>query len=414
MIVDYLKNALRNIKRNKKNRILILIFTLLLFLLFIDIIIIKNFYEYYDYSINKNIGFRTLYVYNFNATPEEAIKEIKKIEHVSEVYISNYNATAVNSNLNENGLNGWIGLKYGSINTAPSSISGKNISDLESGEIICPYEFYPDSNYSSILSVDETKFLSEKEILNRIITISYKAINSEIIDNQVVETSEVHIKEMKIVGLYDESIFRNGINVCYATLEDIEEIQNAYNPFFATQDYASLNVVVDEKTNIKKVRQNIQNLTGYIVEKETIAHIDKTFTSILFSLTIIFAVIIIGSIIFILKNYLSKKIKSESAYLGILRACGYTKKQVITQEIVENSLILLFSFTISVTIFTIIFTILEDKIFKYFKYIGFTVSNNIILIFIIFIIVFIVSEILNYYLVNKKINNSINNILKEE
>ena len=414
MIWDYLKNALRNIKRNKKNKILIIIFCLLFFLLFIDVIIIKNFYEYYDYSINKNIGFRTLYVYNSSTTPDEAIKEINKLEHVSEVYISNYGETAVNFKFNDNGSDGWIGLKYGSINTAPSSISGKNISDLQPGEIICPYEFYPDSNYSSILDIDESKFLSEKEILNRTITISYKSINSEIIDNQVVETSTVHTKEMKIVGLYDENVFRNGINVCYATIEDIKEIENAYNPFLATQDFASLNVIVDEKTNIKEVRKNIQNLGGYIVEKETIAHIDKTFTSILFSLTFIFAIIVIGSILFILKNYINKKIKSESKYLGILRSCGYTKKQVITQEIVENSLILLISFIVSATIFTIIFAILEDKIFKYFQYIGFTVSNNIILIFIIFIIVFVISEILNYYLVNKKINNSISDILKEE
>lgn len=414
MIWDYLKNALRNIKRNKKNKILIIIFCLLFFLLFIDVIIIKNFYEYYDYSINKNIGFRTLYVYNPNKTQEEAINEINKLEHVSEVYISNYGETAVNFKFNDTDSDGWIGLKYGSINTAPSSISGKNISDLQSGEIICPYEFYPDSNYSSILDIDESKFLSEKDTLNRTITISYKSINSEIINNQVVETSIVHNKEIKIVGLYDENVFRNGINVCYATLEDIKEIENAYNPFLATQDFASLNVIVDDKTNVKEVRKNIQNLGEYIIEKETIAHIDKTFTSILFSLTIIFAIIVIGSILFILKNYINKKVKSESKYLGILRSCGYTKKQVIIQEIVENNLILLISFIVSATIFTIIFAILEDKIFKYFKYIGFTISNNIILIFIIFIIVFVISEILNYYLVNKKINNSISDILKEE
>lgn len=414
MIVDFLKNALRNIKRNKKNKLLIIIFIFLFFLLFIDVIIIKNFYEYYDYSINKNIGFRTLYVYNPSTSSEEAIKEINKVEHVSEVYISNYDQVAVSSNINDNGLDGWIGLKYGSVNTAPSSISGKNISEIQPGEIICPYEFYPWSDYSSILDIDESKFLSEKDILNKTITISYKSRKSEIIDNQVVEKDDVHTKKMKIVGLYDETIFRNGINVCYATLDDIKEIQNAYNPFLATQEFASLNVVVDEESNIKEVRKNIQNLGGYQVEKETIAHIDKTFTSILFSLTIIFAIIVIGSILFILKNYINKKIKSESNYLGILRASGYTKKQVITQEIIENTLVLLISFIVSATIFTIIFTILEDKIFKYFKYIGFTVSNNIILIFIIFIVVLFISEILNYYLVNKKINNSISTILKEE
>ena len=414
MIWDILKTSLQNINRNSKNKILILIFVFLFFVLFIDIIIIKNFYEYYDYSINKNIGFRTLYVYNPTISREDAIKEIKKIKHVSEVYGSSYGSTAVSSNLNDNGLNGWIGLQYGTINTAPPSISGKNINELKSGELICPYEFYPDSNNSSPLDIDESKFLSEKDILNREIVISYSRTYTEVIDNKLTEKQQDYTQKMKIVGLYDETIFRNGINVCYATPEDIKNIQDSYNPFLEKTEYASLNVVVDEETNLKEVRQNIQNLGSYLVEKETIAHIDKTFTSILFSLTIIFAIIIITSILLILKNYLNKKIKDESSYLGILRACGYTKNNVIIQEIIENTLIMLLSFIISATLFTIIFTILENKIFKYFKYIGFTINNNIILIFITFIIVLIISELLNYSLVKKKINNSITDLLKEE
>ena len=412
MIWDILKASFQNINRNSKNKILILIFVLLFFILFIDIIIIKNFYEYYDYSVNKNIGFRTLYVYNPTISREDAIKEIKKIKHVSEVYGSSYGSTAVSSNINDNGLDGWIGLQYGTINTAPSSISGKNIEELKSGELICPYEFYPDSNNSSPLDIDESKFLFEKDILNREIVISYSRTYTEVIDNKLTEKKQDYTQKMKIVGLYDETIFRNGINVCYATPEDIKNIQDSYNPFLENTEYASLNVVVDEETNLKEVRQNIQNLGNYLVEKETIAHIDKAFTNILLSITGILAIIIISSILFILKNYIKKKIKEESSYLGILRACGYTKNKVIIQEIIENTVILFLSFIISVTFFSLVFALLENKIFKYFKYIGFTISNNIIIIFLIFIIVLIISELLNYYLIKKKISNSITDLLK--
>lgn len=414
MIGGFIKNALRNIKRNKKNKILILVFILLFLLLFTDIIIIKNFYEYYDYAINKNIGFRTLNVYNPSLSQTKAIKELKEIKHVSEVYGSMYGQTAVNSNLNDNGLDGRIGLQYGTINTAPSSIIGKNIKDIKTGEIICPYEFYPDGNYNNIFEIDENKFLKESDTLNREIVINYFSYSTEIIDGKPVEQKKEFTKTMKIVGLYDETIFRNGINVCYATPEDIIEIQNSYNQFLENEEYASLNVIVDEEKNLQNVRKSIQDLGGYIVEKETIAHIDKVFVGTLFSLTIVFAIIIIISILFILKNYINKKIKSESNYLGILRSCGYTKNQVITQEIIENSSILLFSFIISTILFILIFTILENKILKYFKYIGFTISNNILLIFIIFILILIISELLNYSLIKKKINNTITNLLKEE
>lgn len=414
MIIDFFVNALTNIKRNNKNNILILIFSLLLFLLFTDLIIIKSFYEYYDYSINKNIGFRTLNIYNPSIPSEKALKELENIRHVSEVYGSMYGSTAVSSNINDNGLNGWIGLQYGTINTAPLSLVGKNIEDLESGELICPYEFYPDSNYNSPFDIDESKILKEKDTLNRNILIKYTATHQEVIENKIVENNKEYTRKMKIVGLYDETIFRNGINVCYATPEDIKEIQLAYNPFLATTGYDSINVVVDEKENINKVRKDIQNLGNYIIEKETIAYIDKNFTTILFSLTIITAIIIISSILFILKNYIKKKIKNESNYLGILRSCGYTKKQIILQEIIENNIILIFSFIISITLFNIIFIILENKIFKYYKYIGFNISNSIYLIFIIFIVVLLISNLLKYYLVNKTLNNKIAELFKEE
>lgn len=412
-MLDNIKISLRNINRNKKNKILIFIFTLLFFLLFIDIIIIKNFYEYYNYSINKNIGFRTLYVFNTNLTNNQAINELKKINHIVEVYGSSYDNTAVSSNLTDNGLNGWIGLIYGTENTAPSSIVGKNISNLKPGEIICPYKFYPDSNYNSFLNIDESKFLTKDDILNKEIIITYTSTTTEIVDNKPIEKSQDYNKKMKIVGLYDETTFKNGINVCYASPKDIKEIQDAYNPYLANEKFSSLNVVVDTRKNIPEVKKSIQNLGNYIIEKETIAYIDKTFTNILFSLTSIFAIIIISSILFILKNYIKKKIKDESSYLGILRACGYTKCNVIKQVIIENSIILLSSFIISFTIFVIIFKVLENTILKYFNYIGFAISNNILLLFISFIIVLIISELLCYFLIKKKINITITDLLKE-
>ena len=414
MLKEFIKYSLKEIKRNKKNKILIIIFSLLFFLLFIDIIIIKNFYDYYDYAINTNIGFRTLNVYYNSNTKKEAIAELESIEHVSEVYEGIYKETAVQTDITDNGSNGWIGFIYGSKNTAPISIKGKNIDELLPGEIICPYEFYPDSNYDNPLNIDESKFLSEKETLNRNIIVKYNSYKSNIVNGKLIEDQEEQVKNMKIVGLYDESIFKNGINVCYATFTDIKDIVDAYNPPIEDSSYYPLHIVVDEEKNVKEVYKNIQRLKKYEINEETIACLDKGFVSVLFSVTLIFAMTIIISFLIILKNYITKKIKSESKNLGILRACGYTENQVIIKEVLENSIVQLISFIISASLFSTLFLLLEERIFKYFKYIGFNINNNLATLIITFVFILIISEIINYYLVRKKINNPISSILKED
>lgn len=414
MINDYLKKSLINIKRNKKNKILIVIFTLLLFLLFIDTIIIKNFYEYYDYAVNSNIGFRTLSVFYNIESDEEATSTLKNIEHVTDVYKGLYNSIGVQSNIYDNGADGWIGLNYGTINTVPKSIKGKQVSEINPGEIICPYEFYPDGDYGNPLNIDETKFLSYKDTLNREILLTYYLNNTKIVNNEVVEEKTELTKKMKIVGLYDEKIFRNGINVCYASPDDIKDIVDAYNASLDNEMYYPFNVVVDKEENVEKVKNMINKIQGYEISENTVAYIDKGFTSILFSVTFIIGLTIIITILFVLKNYINKKIKDESKYIGVLRSCGYTKKQVIICEIFENSIVMLISFIISTVIFSSIFKLLENNFFKYYKYIGFNISNNIIVLLIIFMIVIAISESVNYFLLNKHLRNPISDILKDE
>ena len=65
MISDYISSSLKNIRRNKKNVVLIVIFALLFLLLFLDVIFIKNFNGYFDYAVNNNVGFRTLSVRHY-------------------------------------------------------------------------------------------------------------------------------------------------------------------------------------------------------------------------------------------------------------------------------------------------------------------------------------------------------------
>lgn len=413
MITDFIKNAFINLKRNKKNKILIAISVLLFILLFVDVIIIKNFYDFYDYSINNNLGFRTFSVYHPTKEKDEAIYELRQIDHVVEVLEARYRDTVVDSDLNDNGMDGVIRLLYGTENITPHSVKGKDISELKTGEIICPVKFYPDTSHANALKIEEENFLYEDKTLNREITANYFSNKSVVENNRIINKREEYSKKLKIVGLYDEEQNKNGLSTCYATLTDIKEIADSYNPPMEKINYSSLHVIVDKEENVVNIRQKIQDIGGYQIDTQSLSSLDKNYVGILFSITIILALVITISFISITKNYLSKKIQTESKYIGILRSCGYTKKHVILQELVENIIVTSTSFLISFVIYIGLFTILNEKIMKNFKYIGFSISNHVLILIIIFIVVLIITELINYSLINKKINNLISDILKE-
>ena len=412
MIKEYVDDSLKYIKRNKKSFLLILIFSFLFLLLFLDIIFIKNFHGYFDYAINKNIGFRTFTVY-IEKTPIESINEIKEIKNVTEVYGANYKSFSAKTDLNINNLDGSIDLLYGTQNITPKSLVGKSIEEVKSGEMICPIDFYPDSSIGS-LKIDENRIVKPEQSLNQEFKVFYLQSIRKIVDNKVVEEEKELIKKFKIVGLYDSTLVMNFNNQCYITPNDMIELQDSLNPpMDDTHPFSFLHVVVDKEENVEKTMRILQEL-GYMVDTETNATIDKEVVTTLTILSNTFFVLIIGAILLILRNYLNKKIKSEAKYMGILRACGYNKKQVILRELMGNLTLLLISSIISLFFVSIIFLILEKSLLIFLTYIGFKVTNHKGLLFIFALIVILISIIMQIFIIRKSLEKTISNILKEE
>lgn len=217
---------------------------------------------------------------------------------------------------------------------------------------------------------------------------------------------------MKIVGLYDSTNHKEDVSTCYISMDDMKEFRNTIFPTEKEENISMLHVIVDSKKNMNKVRQKIQDKGAYMVESVSI--FEYEFIGTLFTTIIIIAIVIVLSILFIIKNYISKKIKNESKYIGVLRACGYTKKKIIIKELIENSIVLLISIIFSLTLFSTLFIILNKKIFRYFKYIGFDIRINIPFLLLTFVIILLTIEYINYKLINKKIDTKISNMLMEE
>ncbi len=417
MLIDYIESSLKNIFRNKKNITLIMIISLLFILLFIDAIFMKNYYGYLDYNNLMDIDFRTFAVTRPASEVEEDYSDIKNLEYVSEVYESKYRNTYVASDLNFSGLDGGIELLYGSSNIVPKSIEGKSINNLKSGEMICPYDFYPDPD-AFYEKIDENKIISAKKILNQEFNIFFTSHKYEIVNNKVIDNTEEMTKKFKIVGLYDNKLLMKHNNQCYINSQDMKKLIETINQDFSyDENFLDLQVIVDKEKNVKKVMHKLQSL-GYQVSDNVNSYFDKKETFVISFLCNSFFVIISGAVLLILINYISKKIKDNSRYLGILRACGYPKKQVIFNQTIDTIIILTISFAISLIIsllsFFALISIFKEKIERFIIFTYFNVSFDFSILILLYSIVIIISIIINYLNLKDSINKCITDLLKEE
>ncbi len=421
MINDFIINSLKNIHRNKKNITLISIITILFILLFIDAIFMKNIFSYIDCYMHKNLEFRSFYTYKFSTedNEEQTINKIKKIEHISDAYNSKYSRYYLKTSININNLSGDIMLYRGSANITPKSIKGKEITELKSGEIICPYYFYPDEEVYNF-NISEAKIINPDEIMDLEFDAFYIRYipNGKIVNGIPDEDQETLSKRFKIVGIYDNSLLMNNNNDCFGVEEDIKLFSEASNTSIEYNkdlyDH-TIKVVVDKSQNLNKVRNSLKE-NGFEVNEDEIAEFDKATMTVIISLSISIFIIINCTLLFLLYSYLRKKIISESKYLGLLKACGYTNKQVVTKELIENSIILLISFIISFSIFSIIFFFIENKIvlFKALRYTGFRVKNSLTLLIVLLTTIILISTLISLRLLKKNLNNPIVDILGDD
>lgn len=225
-------------------------------------------------------------------------------------------------------------------------------------------------------------------------------------------------KKFKIVGLYDNKLLMKHNNQCYINSQDMKKLIETINQDFSyDENFLDLQVIVDKEKNVKKVMHKLQSL-GYQVSDNVNSYFDKKETFVISFLCNSFFVIISGAVLLILINYISKKIKDNSRYLGILRACGYPKKQVIFNQTIDTIIILTISFAISLIIsllsFFALISIFKEKIERFIIFTYFNVSFDFSILILLYSIVIIISIIINYLNLKDSINKCITDLLKEE
>lgn len=363
---DELKLSILLMVREKKK----IFYVLLIFLISILSLLILNFNdnvgELMLKYLNNNIGFRTVNVmqrsnYVENSGEESLLKDVNEIanmEHVIDVYQSDYREVVISKSDFENDkLDGTITLKRAVEQTLPTIKTGKKIEN--EGVMVCPIAFYP--NYNP-LEIYKDNIINGNDLLNN----KYKVYfyNYVLDENKRPIENELLSYEFEVIGLYDNTETLDDNGVCYIHAEDLKKIidaqklENEKNSNISI-DY-SIDVVVDDINNVANVENELEN-NGFEV-LGTISTFDIQTINIIRIVIIVVLFISISSSFIISSLYIRKKMINEQKTIAILKTSGYLKKNIITIYVMQTLILNLIIYLLSIILFNISFYIIINRI----------------------------------------------------
>lgn len=403
---DFFKRAFKSIIRNRIN-------FLCIFLLAISSAIIIFGFSYLDSITNlwndwtkKAVDFRT-FVVNYDSkkySEQEAIKELSNIKHVQKVSRSSGYAIAGKAyeyvNDNNDGEMYVRGVTKDSINI----VYGDDFSG-NANEIICAIKFNPNSKvYETNFDEDNSIDLTEK--VGDYMNIKFAGSD--------------RVEKMKIIGLYDSNYDYSAGDICYATFETVQKLNEKYQPevFDAekvSQDGASATLpvylIIDDVEYTDELVENLQE-KGFYAERVITINTKIGDNIVRIVMILAWVTCILSFIIILFSNF--TRINNRKKEFAIYKAIGYSKKDIndllytesIVMSLISVILALFFSF-VSLQILQNYFlgkSVEFSRMIVNFSYLG------IIIGFIIVILIPIISA----YISTKKIEEiNIISILKE-
>lgn len=403
---DFLKRAFKSIVRNRIN-------FLCIFLLAISSAIIIFGFSYLDSITNlwsdwtrKAVDFRT-FVVSYNSeqySEQEAIKELSNFEHVQNVSRSSGYAISGKAfeyvDDNNDGEMYLRGVTKDSINI----VYGNDFSG-NTNEIICAIKFNPNSKvYETNFDEDNSIDLTEK--VGDYMNIKFAGSD--------------RVEKMKIIGLYDSNYDYSAGDVCYATFETVQELNEKYQPEVfdaekAGQDGAEASLpvylIIDDVEYTDELVENLQE-KGFYAER--VISINTEIGDNIVKIVMILAWItcILSFIIILFSNF--TRINNRKKEFAIYKAIGYSKKDIndllYTESIVMSLISGILSLFFGFASLQILQTYFLEKSVEFSRM---TVNISFFGIVIGFIVIILI-PIISAYISTKKIEEiNIISILKE-
>lgn len=426
-IFSYIKRNLIN----TRNIILTLISTLLMVILFfaltfLDFTIKSERYIKTNYMKDLNIEVirKTPYFNNIN----EYINYISSTEH-NNIYKEEYdnlsNYKHVISNLPIK-INDEVLLRFKGYENQdnPKEINIKVIYNKDNiklingnypkkGEIVCPTKLYPYVLTKSILNmniIEPNKIIdTNKELGNTYDLVEFRWNTGTNID---VKNSRYNNDiKLKLVGTYDNKYSFDSMDTCYTAFEtydlfrDCESyttIGNGLNKETICMPYNGRVLTADSKENVSSIINNLQE-NGY--DTSIKGQIEINSTSYMYPI-IISLVTMIMTVTIILLN-INKKCINKTINFAILQATGFRKKQIINIELLDNTIIYLISYVLSLILYYLLLIYLSNNLFSGYFFFGQNFEIPYVSIIIIYILISLIIYIFSIIKLNEILKKDI-------
>ena len=343
--------SLKRTLRNKKNYFLVMVLMVCFAITLCAFMIADNLNLQVETDKKLNVSFRTI-IPN-KSLDEETRKELKENPHVLVITSPKYLYTNMHTDdFIAQGYSGSIELILGSYGIAPDVILGDNLSDEETGTMICPYYFFPDGEDAF---KTEKGYLNVKEYLNKEVTlISY----SSMISDSGEETGENYHQKFKIIGFYDNTLSRNLGSVCYITQQDKTKIvQKLYGDI----DESDQNwIVIDDGDNYQEIVDLLNN-RGYRVERG--AYHEPSFYADNQLIACLILIVSVFTSFMVVFNYSYKYILSNLKDYQLRTSLGYQKKDIVYEKNIEITILFLISFVLAILLYCFV-VILANNLFR--------------------------------------------------
>ena len=418
-IRDYLKIISLNLIREKKKWSYILTIFICTILSLILFVFWENVNKIINVTLKNEIGYRTIDIhprFNTEVTSFEElndyvkndINDIMKISNVLDAFNSQEWSIVLKSNISKNGVDGTITLLRAKETTLPTIISGRSFTDNEKEVAICPKMFYPNIDP---MYVDKDKIIDGESLIGTTFSVEF---NDYVLNEYLMpEENNTYIKEFEIIGIYNTYERMNDSSTCYISSYDMEKISSTMNSWNESS-LPVISVIVDDINNVQHVLEKINEMgfesTGLR------AHLDTNMiNTIRLSIVVVFS-LILTTIIIITVLYIKKKIKSEEKTIGILRANGYSKKNItllyMLQLLINNFLIFVLSCVLFIISYNILIVNVEILISARIMLNG--LAFSVISFILSFIIIVLVPCIVLIFYIRNCIKHDIVDLIRSE
>lgn len=350
-IKSYCNIGIKNLFRDKKNIIEILLIGLIFSLIIFCMSFRKSLNSYWSDSVKKLIDYRT-YIIDFDISKyniDEAKIKLKNYNHVIEVFEQSSYLISMNikdnfilSNITDNKVKNSSIYLIGTIPNPIKLIYGSNLDSVDKGKrpIICANQIYPYSentqnDYLVSKSIDITKKLGED--------INLSFINSD------------EIESFQLVGLYDAKSNHADGTTCYTTLDVVYDLNKKYqnDVFFNENEIVDyLYIIIDDVDNQDIVLDEIRKDGFDIITP--ILHINKSMGNSVNNLILVISILIIFVSFLIIMYISTKKINKRKIDFSIMKSSGYSNNEIIFIYIFELILEFIFAILLSIIIYVVI------------------------------------------------------------